>query len=78
MLLSLIFAGPVRAMEPLTLAEALKTADTNHPQIEEAAANLSITEARLGQAKANYWPQINLAADWNKGDAFLTALGAIK
>lgn len=78
LMLSLFFVGPVMAAEPLTLGEALKTADKNHPQIEEAAANLSATEAKLGQAKANYWPQINLAADWNKGDTFLTALGGIK
>lgn len=77
-MLSLFFTGSARAAEPLTLAEALATADKNHPQIEEAGANLSATAARLGQAKANYWPQINLAADWNKGDTFLTALGAIK
>ncbi len=78
LMLSVFFTGPARAAEPLTLGEALTTADKNHPQIEEAAANLSATEAKLGQAKANYWPQINLAADWNKGDTFLTALGGIK
>ncbi|MFH1019192.1 MAG: TolC family protein [Pseudomonadota bacterium] len=78
LMLSVFLCGPAKAAEPLTLAEALTIAGKNHPQIEEAAANLSVTEARLGQAKANYWPQINLAADWNKGDTFLTALGAIK
>lgn len=78
LILSFFFTPPARAAEPLTLAEALTTADKNHPQIEEAAANLSATEAKFGQAKANYWPQINLAADWNKGDTFLTALGGIK
>jgi len=78
LILAVSFTAPVMAAEPLTLGEALKTADKNHPQIEEAAANLSTTEARLGQARANYWPQINLAADWNKGDTFLTALGGIK
>ena len=78
LILAVSFTAPVMAAEPLTLGEALKTADKNHPQIEEAAANLSTTEARLGQARASYWPQINLAADWNKGDTFLTALGGIK
>ncbi|MBU2539257.1 MAG: TolC family protein [Proteobacteria bacterium] len=73
-----LFTGSAWAAEPLTLAEALKTADQNHPQIEEAAANLSVTDARVGQTTANYWPQINLSADWNKGDTFLTALGGIK
>jgi outer membrane protein TolC len=78
LMFSIVFIGPAWATEPLTLAEALTTANKNHPQIEEAAATLSATEAKLGQAKANYWPQINLAADWNKGDTFLTALGGIK
>jgi len=78
LILPLFFADPAMATEPLTLAEALATADKNHPQIAEAAANLSATQARFGQAKASYWPQINLAADWNKGDTFLTALGGIK
>jgi outer membrane protein TolC len=77
-MLALLLTGQARAAEPLTLAEALATAGKNHPQIAEATATLSATEARLGQAKANYWPQINLAADWNKGDTFLTALGGIK
>ena len=66
------------AAEPLTLDEALATASKNHPQIEEAAAALAAAEARVGQARANYWPQVNLAADWSKGDTYLTALGAIR
>ncbi|MEW6593308.1 MAG: TolC family protein [Thermodesulfobacteriota bacterium] len=74
----LSLAGPLLAAEPLTLAEALATAGRNHPQIEEAAAALSAAQARIGQARANYWPQVNLAADWSKGDTYLTALGAIR
>jgi outer membrane protein TolC len=70
--------GFAAAAEPLTLDEALATASKNHPQIEEAAAALAAAEARLGQARANYWPQVNLAADWSKGDTYLTALGAIR
>lgn len=76
--LFVIIAGPAMAAEPLTLNEALATAKKNHPQIDEAAANLTATDARLGQAMANYWPQINLAADWTKGDSYLTALGGIR
>lgn len=78
LLLALLYAAPAMAAEPLTLAEALATAKKNHPQIEEAAASLSASDARLGQAMANYWPQINLAADWTKGDTYLTTLGAIR
>jgi outer membrane protein TolC len=78
LLLALLCAAPTMAAEPLTLGEALATAKKNHPQIEEAAASLTATDARLGQAMANYWPQINLAADWTKGDTYLTALGGIR
>jgi outer membrane protein len=78
LLLSFFCSAPAMATEPLTLAEVLTLAGKNHPQIEEASATLSATEARIGQAKANYWPQVNLAADWNKGDTFLTALGGVK
>jgi len=78
LLLALLCAPPATATESLTLAEALATAKKNHPQIEEAAANLTASDARLGQAMANYWPQISLAADWTKGDTYLTTLGAIR
>jgi len=78
LMLSVLFTGQAIAAEPLTLAEALATAQKNHPQIEEAAAALTASDAKLGQAKANYWPQINLAADWTKGDTYLTTLGAIR
>jgi len=76
--LFLCMAGRLWAAEPLTMSEALATASKNHPQIEEAAAALAAAEARVGQAKANYWPQVNLAADWSRGDTYLTALGAIR
>lgn len=78
LLLTLLCGSAAMAAEPLTLAEALATAKKNHPQIEEAAASLTASDARLGQAMANYWPQINLAADWTKGDTYLTTLGGIR
>lgn len=74
----LLAASPALAADPLTLNEALAAAAKNHPQLHEAAAGLDAAEAKLGQAQAAYWPQINLAADWSRGDTFLTALGAIK
>jgi outer membrane protein TolC len=78
LLLSLFCPAQAMATGPLTLDEVLTIAGKNHPQIEEASAALSASEARLGQTKASYWPQVNLSADWNKGDTFLTALGAVK
>lgn len=79
--LTLFFLGnavAAVAAEPLTLAEALAVAGKNHPQIEEAAATRRAAAARVEQASANYWPRVDLAADWSKGDAYLTALGAIR
>ena len=66
------------AAPPLTLDEALTTALQNHPQIVEAKENLNGTEARTGLALSNYYPQISIAADWNRGRSYLTALQGIK
>lgn len=78
-LLILIFStNTLYAAIPLTLDEALETAQKNHPLIIEAKEKLNGAEARTGQALANYYPQINIAADWGKGRTFLTALENIK
>ena len=69
----LLTAQPLYAAEPLTLDEAIRTAMENHPEVIEARENLHGAEARTGRALANYYPQINFAADWSKGRSFLTA-----
>ena len=55
---------------PLTLDEAVTAALKNHPQVVESKENLNGAEARTGQALANYYPQINIAADWSRGRSF--------
>lgn len=74
----LLQTQPLHAATPLTLDEALATALKRHPQIAEAKENLSGAEARTGQALANYYPQIGIAADWSRGRTFLTALERVK
>jgi TolC family type I secretion outer membrane protein len=74
----LIPTQPLYAASSLTLDEALTTALKNHPQIIEAKENLNGAEARTGQALANYYPQISIAADWSSGRSFLTPLESIK
>lgn len=71
-------AQPLYAATSLTLDEALTTALKNHPQAVEAREDLHGAEARTGQALANYYPQINIAADWSKGRSFLTPLESIR
>jgi outer membrane protein len=66
------------AAESLTLDEAVTTALKNHPQVVEARENLHGAEARTGQALANYYPQIYIAADWSKGRSFLTPTESLK
>ncbi|HEY6873847.1 MAG TPA: TolC family protein [Geobacteraceae bacterium] len=66
------------AAEPLNLEEALATALKSHPLVIEAKENLNGAEARTGQALANYYPQISIAADWSKGRSFLTPLESIR
>lgn len=78
MLALVIQARSLYAASPLTIDEALATALGNHPQIVEAKENLQSAEARTGQAMANYYPQISIAADWSRGRSYLTALQNVK
>jgi outer membrane protein len=75
---ALVPAQQLSAAPSLTLEAALATARENHPQIIEAKANLNGAEARTGQALANYYPQISIAADWSRGRSFLTPLESIR
>ena len=78
LLVLLITIRPLHAAAPLTLDEALAIALKNHPQIIEARENLNSAEARQGQARANYYPQINIAADWSRGQSYFAAQESIK
>lgn len=85
MKLAMIFPVLFLCMSPtfaaaasLTLNEALTTALKNHPLAVEARENLAGAEARTGQALANYYPQISIAADWSRGRSFLTASESVK
>lgn len=77
-LMAVLAAGKAHAAEPLTLNEAVTAALKNHPQAVEARENLNAAEARTGQALANYYPQINIAADWSSGRTFLIPTESIK
>ena len=74
----LLLAAPLYAASPLTLDAALERALKNHPQMVEARQNLVGSEARTGQALADYYPQVSIAADWSKGSSFLTPIEAVK
>lgn len=73
LILQLFITQPLHASDILTLDEALETALKNHPLLVETRENLHGAEARTLQARAAYYPQISIAADWSKGRSFLTA-----
>ncbi|MBT0666484.1 TolC family protein [Geobacter pelophilus] len=76
--ISVLIAVRGYAAETLSLDEALTTALKKHPQIVEARENVHSAEAKAGQAFANYYPQISIAGDWNKGDSYFPAQEMIK
>lgn len=78
LIMFIMYPLTLHAAPPLTLDEALETARENHPQLIEARENLRGAEARTGLALSNYYPQISIAADWNKGRSFLTAQESIR
>jgi len=69
---------PTYAATSLTLDEALATALKNHPQIIEAKETLYAAGTKTGQALANYYPQISVAADWSRGQTFFAAQESIR
>ena len=78
LIVSFLCVQPLYAAVPLTLDEALEMSLNNHPHVVEAKENLHSAEARTGLALANYYPQVNFAADWNKGRTYFAAQENIK
>jgi len=80
MALGLIFllSAKLHAAELLTMDEAVATALKSHPLTIEADENVSVAEAQSGQAFANYYPSIAIAADWSKGRSYLTPLESVR
>ncbi|MBI5444721.1 MAG: TolC family protein [Deltaproteobacteria bacterium] len=77
-LLLAFVATPVFATEPLTLDEALATALEHHPLAAEAQENVNAAEARIGQARAGYFPQVSGTADGANARSYFPTLGDTK
>lgn len=74
----ILLVQPLYAASSLTLDDALEMAMNNHPQIVEVKELLRSSDARSGLAQSNYYPQVNFAADWNKGRTYFPAQENIK
>jgi len=67
--LSPLLAGaesPVKKGERLDLQWCIETALRNHPVLQAARDTVRVGESRIGQARANYYPQVNLQADYSR------------
>ena len=70
-MLVIVFAVPAGAAaeetikkdELLTLQRCVEIALMNHPTILAARNNVSANESRVGQARSNYYPQIDASAN---------------
>ncbi len=74
LILSLTFVIPFKAWaeevikngESLNLERCIEIALKKHPNIIAAMNTVNINQSRVGQAKANYYPQIDLSSGYSK------------
>lgn len=52
--------------EALTLSKAIDLGLKNHPNILAGVSTVQVNEARIGEARAAYYPQINLNESYNR------------
>lgn len=67
-----LFSAHVFAEEPsaavgrLTLKEAVEIALSRHPALLAAGGDIQVQRARVGQTRANFFPQLDLRSDYNR------------
>ena len=54
--------------EKISLDRAIAVALDRHPSILASRSAVDINQSRIGQAKANYWPQIDFSSAYNRGN----------
>jgi outer membrane protein TolC len=74
---SLAMGAPAAAQTPLTLAEAVARARANNPDAEGSAAAEREAAHRVSQARAGYWPRIDLAETWQRGNQPVFVFGSL-
>ncbi|MEK6683077.1 MAG: TolC family protein [Nitrospirota bacterium] len=76
-----LFSAHVFAEEPsaavgrLTLQEAVETGLGRHPSLLAARGALYVQRARVGEARANFFPRLDLQSDYNRAAASSTPSG---
>ena len=61
-------AVPAAAQTPLSLPDAIARARARNPDAGSSAAGEREAAQRVVQARATYWPKVDLAESWQRGD----------
>jgi outer membrane protein TolC len=65
---TLVMALPASAQSPLSLAEAIRRAKAHNPDVGSAAAAEREAAERVTQARAGYFPRVDVAESWQRGN----------
>lgn len=69
-------AEDITTGEPLTLNRAIELALKNQPSINAGAAGVRASEARIGQARSNHFPQLTGSGDYTRSSAVSSSSGS--
>ncbi|MDP1758495.1 MAG: TolC family protein [Thermodesulfovibrionales bacterium] len=56
----------IKTSEVLNLKRCVEIALQKHPDIVAATGEVEVNQSRIGQAKANYYPQVDLSSGYKK------------
>ena len=68
LLIAFGLAVPAAAQTQLTLADAIARARAQHPDAGSSAAAEREAAQRVTQARAGYWPRVDVAESWQRGN----------
>ncbi len=63
---SAAYGETVQPGESLTLARAIEVGLKNHPNVAAGLSTVKVNEARIGEARSSYFPQVNLTETYTR------------
>jgi len=58
--------GQIKDGQALNLRQSINIAMQNHPSIKAARSTVDVNQSRIGQARANYFPQVNFTSSYDR------------
>lgn len=58
--------GQIKEGQQLNLQQSITLALQNHPSIKAARSTVDINQSRIGQARSNYYPQVNFTSAYDR------------